>query len=177
MQPNLSLLHWILLAGALGAASILDIFARRIPNWLTMGLLASGLAARSVSTGWVSGIWGLGGAVVGLLLLLWPFSHGLIAGGDAKLMAACGAWLGPVLVVPAFFAATIVGGGIALVYWIRAPRDVRGDVAQNFKLSVLTMGLVTSDKRPAAHSPPYAPAIAAGTIIALLIHAEQLVRV
>jgi prepilin peptidase CpaA len=57
---------------------------------------------------------GLEGAVLGFLFLLLPYLFGGIGAGDVKLLAVYGAFLGPGLMVTAFFCGAILGGVVAL---------------------------------------------------------------
>jgi prepilin peptidase CpaA len=59
---------------------------------------------------------GLGVLVFGIIL----FRHGLIGGGDVKLMAAVALWAGPTLVLPSIFLTGVAGGFLSLA--MIAPR-------------------------------------------------------
>jgi prepilin peptidase CpaA len=82
----------VLLAAALGAGW--DWRTGRIPNWLTGPLLLSGLLWAFI----VGGAGALGWSVWGMLLLAAPFVLLFVyaggGAGDAKMMAAMGAWTG-----------------------------------------------------------------------------------
>src|SRR5262249_47283506 len=86
LLPMLGLLVW---------AAIQDFRARRIPNWLTLNLAAGGLLASLLSphalAAPASSILGL---LAGLGIALVLFSLGALGGGDVKLLAAIGAWVG-----------------------------------------------------------------------------------
>jgi len=90
--------HTIALVVSLGlglAASIEDLWHRRISNLTILAGLAAGLPVQIYLLGWWRGplAWG-GGAVVGLAVFLIFFLRGGMGGGDVKLMAAFGACLG-----------------------------------------------------------------------------------
>src|SRR4051794_18814145 len=114
---------WVFLAGLSGllaVASYTDQRFMKVPKWLSLpalglGLLASALRGAllgsSGSAVWLLGSGGAGtGALDGLLFALAGFAVGFLlffglwlmgvcGGGDVKLFAALGAWIGPVLVV------------------------------------------------------------------------------
>ena len=113
---------WI--AIGLGLTAVVeDLARRRVPNWLTAGGVAAGLACGAWG-GWHGLGMAAAGALVGFLILL-PFHWcGAMGGGDVKLMAAYGALLGPsgILLAAVF---TAVFGGLsaagASLYNRRAP--------------------------------------------------------
>jgi prepilin peptidase CpaA len=71
-----------------------DLRTRRIPQALTLGGAAAGLAFHLLSGGWTAGGTSLAGWGLGLAVFLVPFALGGLGAGDVKLMAALGAWLG-----------------------------------------------------------------------------------
>ena len=86
---------------------------RRVPNWLTAAGLAAGLAC-ALPGGWRGLALATAGAALGFALLL-PFHWcGAMGGGDVKLMAAFGAFLGPAGILLAAFFAAIAGGLLPL---------------------------------------------------------------
>ena len=89
-------------------AAAIDLRSRRIPNALTgmlalLGLMQSFTAAHTV-TPWQSIL----GLLTGAALVLPLFALRAVGGGDLKLMAAAGAWLGPMLVFQVFVLRTIL---------------------------------------------------------------------
>ena len=54
MHPALHVVPWALLVAGLGLASILDVKARKVPNWLSVSLLVGGIVARGLATGALS---------------------------------------------------------------------------------------------------------------------------
>ncbi len=104
---------------------------RRIPNILLLGSLvvSFGLAVTGASTPlspmdgaarWVAGL----GA--GLLCFLPMYLLGAMGAGDVKLMAACGACMGPSMAWEAALFALILGGVMALAWkvWAGLPQVV-----------------------------------------------------
>ena len=76
---------------ALRVAAVVADLRRRVPDWLT----AAGAAAGVVCAAW-GGWHGVGIAAAGALAGFLPFPWcGAVGGGNAKLMAAHGALLGP----------------------------------------------------------------------------------
>jgi prepilin peptidase CpaA len=112
-------------------ACVCDLRTRRIPNVLTLGAATAGLAYH-VFTG---GLEGLGqsvlGWVVGVLMFIVPFALRGLGGGDVKLVAALGAWIGPSDAIWLGLYTAIAGGlmGIAVAighgYARTALRNIR----------------------------------------------------
>jgi prepilin peptidase CpaA len=114
MKPWLLMMNLPLLALLLWAA-ITDLRFRRIPNWLTLALMASGLIQGLSGYGLLSVGQSAAGMGVGFALPLPLFLLGAIGGGDVKLLAGVGAWVGPHAVLLVFAATAILGGIIILL--------------------------------------------------------------
>lgn len=95
-------------------AGWMDLRNRRIPNLLTVPFALSGIAFHAISNGVQGATGSLIGGVVGLSLLLLPFFANGIGGGDVKLMAGVGAWLGGTATVAVFLFAGILTGASAI---------------------------------------------------------------
>ena len=108
------LLDGAVIAALLGA--YFDVISRRIPNRLTYPAIVLGLALRAVCLGWR----GLGSGLLGLLLcgglFFLLFVIGAMGGGDVKLMATVGAWVGFGHAATALAVCAIAGGVIAMGY-------------------------------------------------------------
>lgn len=98
----------------LGLATAMDVHGRRIPNWLTIGLAFGGIAQSMAGWGLVPPTQSLLGLVVGFMALFLLFAIGAVGGGDVKLMAAVGAWVGPIPILAIFCIAAVVGMAIVL---------------------------------------------------------------
>lgn len=157
-----------ILVAVMLAASVWDVRERRIPNILTIGGIIVALLIRAVPGGYplLGGVAGIG---VALLIAVPLFALGGIGGGDAKLLAAAGAFLGPTDLVWAFLATGIVGGLLGIVTAARngglLPLLVN---TKDMMLHALTLGRAgrgRSLRTPGAVNAPYGLAIAIGCLI------------
>jgi prepilin peptidase CpaA len=106
LLPMLALLGW---------AAVQDLRTRRIRNWLTLSLAFSGLLVSFVPHGGISPMQALLGLLVGFAIPFVLFALGALGGGDVKLLAGIGAWIGPGDVFRVFVVAAIVGLFIVLI--------------------------------------------------------------
>jgi prepilin peptidase CpaA len=113
-------------------ACVTDLRTRRIPNVLTFGAALAGLLYQAVS----GGVDGLGhaalGWLVGAVIFIVPFALGGLGGGDVKLLAALGAWLGPGDILWLSLYTGVAGGVMALVVSTRY--GYLGTAIQNVRL-------------------------------------------
>jgi prepilin peptidase CpaA len=98
--PLLALLAW---------AAIADWRTRLIRNWLTVSLMLGGLMQSFGPAATVTPGDAMLGWLVGFGLLFFPFAVGAIGGGDVKLLAGIGAWVGPLAVFQIFCAEAVLG--------------------------------------------------------------------
>lgn len=181
MDEKVTVLQWgIVISVSLGAA-ILDLRTRRIPNMLTLPFLAAGL----IWAGSQNGMQGLGEAVAAGAVLATPFVLlFLFAGGgagDAKLMAAIGAWLGLKQGMAALFCVAAVGIVLAIIKAVLKKR--LKSVLTNVFVSIYTLLLfilsggkrqftevkprgLQNSGRPVDLTIPYGVAIFAGVCLA-----------
>lgn len=152
----------VLVAGLLYAV-FTDLRARRISNKLTYGTMLFGLVANTALYGW-SGFghawmgWG-----VGLVVMIVPFLAKAMGAGDVKLVAAIGAVKGPEFVLIAALYACLAGGLLAIFYLYRERR-----VSSTLKYIAYGWIWALKGSAPKAGAIPYAPAIAAGVVLALV---------
>lgn len=170
-MPYLSPTEFWLLA-LVTTAAFIDIRSRRIPNWLTLGGVITGLSVQTV----YGGFSGLKAAAAGMtvafgLYFLLYLLHAMGA-GDVKLMAGVGALVGPAKWMTIFAASAIAGGILALAAVIvkRRLRSTLWNVL--FMLNELLQFRAPFERRSeldvksgAGLSMPHAVAIAAGAAI------------
>jgi prepilin peptidase CpaA len=103
----------------LAEAAVIDGLKLRVPNWLTFHLILGGLLFAAWSHGVAGLTWALGGAALGLGLLLPLYAIGGMGAGDVKLLAGVGAWVGAAVTFWAFVTSAVVGAVIAvfMVAW------------------------------------------------------------
>jgi prepilin peptidase CpaA len=157
------------------AACVCDVRTRRVPNVITFGAAALALFCHATLGGWHAALLSMAGCGLGLALFLPLFLLRGMGAGDVKLLAAVGAWLGPVGVVWTALYAAITGGALAIAlalshgylrtaftnlwslagYWRAVgPRPYDGLTLQS----------------AAGPRLPYALAIAAGAVVTLWLH-------
>jgi prepilin peptidase CpaA len=106
LAPLLGLLLW---------AAIEDLRIRKIRNWLTFSMILSGFLQTLVHGSQISPGQSALGFVVGFALPLVLFLMGAVGGGDVKLLAGVGAWVGAAAVLKVFCAEAVIGMVIVLV--------------------------------------------------------------
>ncbi len=139
-----------------------DIRERRLPNELNALLFVSG-AVFAITQAGARGAWAtLCGALVGLALLGWQHARGLMGAGDVKLLAATGAWTGPLGVLLTLLVAAVLGGAFSLFALAALDRRERDEVAR--RLTGIASGRAALPRRPEAgraRGIPFGAAIAA----------------
>ena len=128
-----------------------DVRRGQVPNWLTFPAMAIGLTLGMVGGSWSGLGWSIGGLSLGAALLGVLYLAGGMGAGDVKLLAAVGALQGPMFVAYTFVFMGIIGGVLALYVVVRRWR------------------YVSQKGLRAAGSFPYGPAIALGTVIAVMV--------
>jgi prepilin peptidase CpaA len=157
----------ILLSLSIGlviAASLHDLGARTVPNWLSLALAGTGAAASIVGGHLVTSCL-MAAVVLTAGSLCWR--RGWLGGGDVKLLAAAALGMSPAL-VPSFVAAVaIAGGGLAVLYL--ALRRLVPRPAGARPRRVLARALRAERWRIRKGGPlPYACAIASGFLFVVL---------
>jgi prepilin peptidase CpaA len=149
--------------------AVTDVRSARIPNRLTYSALVGALGLRAV----VLGLPGLKSGAAGMLvaggLFLLLFVLGAMGGGDMKLMAAVGAWVGSTQVMTLILAAALAGGTLAIGRIIF--RNMLGETLRNTIRLIshcLTSGLQPHPElnvqSPGSQRVPFGVAIAVGAL-------------
>jgi prepilin peptidase CpaA len=110
--------HLFLAATALAGCAH-DLHDRRIPNYLTFGSAIVAVGYHLVTAGWSGLGTATAGWALGIALFLPFFLLRGMGGGDVKLLAALGAWVGPLTLLSLTFYTAIAGGGMALIVIVR----------------------------------------------------------
>ncbi|MDX1624433.1 MAG: prepilin peptidase [Gemmatimonadota bacterium] len=130
---------------ALVAGSIVwDVRERRVPDAFTVGGVAVALGLRALG-GWGPLLDGVAAAGVGLLIALPLVLAGGLGGGDAKLLAAVGAFLG-LAALPVALTVTALAGGVMAVGLATARGRLRETLVHCGRLLRRTV--------PFGHAPP-----------------------
>lgn len=179
-------IHWLalmLLAGMLAAATLTDLRQHRIPNSLSLGGAGAALACAGLAGGGAGGLlWALAGLLVGLVSFLPFYALGITGAGDVKLMAAVGAFLGPMNVLAAIVCTVIAGAVLGLLVLFR--HDGVAETLRRYTFGLkhwvrsgVWLGMPRSQGRSAALLRfPYALAISTGTLAALLLPTSGLFK-
>jgi prepilin peptidase CpaA len=168
-----------LFAALMCAAMWSDATARRLPNRLTVTAVLVGLAVR-LTLGSGAVLSGSLGILLGVALCIPLFALGAIGGGDVKLVAAAGAFLGPGELLWALSIAASLG--LLLVLEEVTRRKVVLPVlfrSKDLLLYLMTLG--RKGERPVSDAPaaitvPYGVAIAAGALAAWFVPSVALLR-
>jgi prepilin peptidase CpaA len=170
-----SLVEWLATATAL-AACVTDVSRRRIPNALTFASALVGVVVHAWLGGAAGAIFAVVGCALGLLLFLPLFALRGLGGGDVKLLAAFGAFIGPRLVIWAGLYGAIAGGVFAVV--LTLARGVLGRTLGNVRFILVQWRLAgiapvdgfTLDNSASVRL-PYALPLACGLWVALWLQA------
>jgi prepilin peptidase CpaA len=131
-------MFWIPLA-ILAIACIYDFRSREIPDWIPILLIVTAAVAVGFDGISVSFYQLLLGVLVGFGVMATFGLAGGLGGGDVKLVAALGAWLGPIALLVVLFWIALIGMLLAIGFRLAGKKDL-----------------------------PYAPAIALGFAVFLI---------
>ena len=170
-MPTILAIKFLAMLAMLSVATVTDLRERRIPNSVTVPGAAAAILLAAVDLGEVPA-----GALLGLgaaLAVGFPaFALGAFGAGDAKLLAAVGAFVGVGGLVSVVLYSGVAGGLLGIVSAIR--RGVIVPVlleAGSLMVWIVTFGRMGTRRTlrdPEAQTIPYGVAIAAGAILAWL---------
>lgn len=144
-----------------------DLRYRRIPNALTLTGVAFGLGTRAFMGG-EPFLSGLAGAAIALGLCIPLVLAGGLGGGDAKLLAAVGAFIG-LEGLPVALAVTAIAGGVMAIAAAIREGALRKTLARTVDLAGAALGRSPKERvrtlaTPGALAIPYGVAIGMGAL-------------
>lgn len=164
MQDVVLILLSVWFIGGQGVAAASDAMRLRIPNALILYLLGgAGIAGVLSQPTWavLAAHVAVGLAILAVGMLL--FARGWMGGGDVKLLAVTGLWLGPAA-VPGLLILTALAGGVLTLAMI---------VARTLGLHRHTGGRIAALRDPMDRV-PYGIAIAAAAIATVILRPDAL---
>ena len=151
-----------------GAAAVIDLRTRRVPNVLTLSMAVAGVLLAGAGLGRVGLAASIAGGLLGLLFMLPGHLFGATGGGDVKLFAAAGTLLGPQGMPMAFIATALAGGVLALIVAAQRGRVVETCGATARLVASRGATAPQIEHSQSNNSFAYAPAIAFGVVVAAL---------
>jgi prepilin peptidase CpaA len=156
-------------------AAVIDLRSHRIPNLLTLPTILLSLSFHTIFQGAHGFVFSLTGSALGIGLLAVPYLMGGMGAGDAKLMGAVGAIVGPKGVFTVFLL-TAVAGGICAFFFLLVHRR-RFKVFFRDRIDALQLFLLTRryvpEPKSKAHQRPrlcYGVPIALGSITYIVLN-------
>ena len=112
------------------AAAVFDLRYQKIPNLLTFPTMIVALAYFGLTRGLDGLLFSAAGLGLGLAFLVIPYLMGGMGAGDAKLLGAAGAVLGPQGIFHAFVLTALIGGIYAVILLLVDSWHSRGFLAR-----------------------------------------------
>ena len=148
---------------------ITDFRSKRIPNALTFSAVAAGLMYHLTTGGSTMVLQSVEGMMLGLGLFMIAYLMGGMGAGDAKLVGALGAMLGPRAIVNVALFTAIAGGiyALGIIILRRESKNVIRNGINSLGVFVLTrdFSLLSTPTERGMPKLCYAAAIAAGTML------------
>jgi prepilin peptidase CpaA len=147
-----------LLLAIAASAAVTDVRQGKVHNVLTYTGVIAGLVLNAVLPAGIGLGQALLGLVVGFVPLFLAYLAGGLGGGDVKLMAAVGAFVGPAAALWALLYTSIVGAALclALILW------KEGSAGLLVRMSLLARKEATDEPRADRLRFPFAVAVLAG---------------
>ena len=174
MYNNIDPFLTLFLSSILVVAAITDLRTQKIPNLLTFSTMFLGLVYYSITNGWNGLLFSFEGLLLGIGVLIVPYLMGGMGAGDAKLMGAIGAIIGPKGVLLASLFTAIVGGVYALTILLLNHKYSKSFIARN-AMTLKTLALtgqfipIPADESEKKFKLCYGVAIAIGTFFYLIL--------
>jgi|SRR5688572_13274917 prepilin peptidase CpaA len=152
-----------------------DLRSRRIPNLLTFAAAALGIGVGAWTGGPEGAMTSSAGWIAGLAIFFVPFVLRGLGGGDVKLLAALGAWVGPTDVIWVALYAGVAGGllavGTALANgYLRTALTNIGRLIAHWRVAGVTAMPELTLERSTAPKLAYALPILCGTVVMTWLH-------
>jgi len=164
----------IFLGIVLAVALVTDLRFQKIPNLLTFPAMVTALCYHMATGGLEGFLFSGGGLVLGTAVFIIPFLLGGMGAGDAKLMGAVGAAIGPKGVLISAVLTCLFGGIYALIILI-IRREISADILRRWwttlKLTIYTrkVVIVPANKKEKQPRLSYGIAIVTGTLFYVLL--------
>ena len=158
----------------LAVALLTDLRFKKIPNLLTFPAMVTALCYHMTTGGLEGFLFSGGGMLLGIAVFIIPFLLGGMGAGDAKLLGAVGAAIGPKGVLIAAVLTCLFGGIYALIILI-IRRELSADILRRWwtslKLTIYTGRIITISANKKENQPKlcYGIAITAGTLFYVLL--------
>ena len=167
----------ILLLSVVWIGLAFDLRQRRIPNVLTFGAAATGIAVQTALLGATGLLMALTGLGVGLVILLPGYLLRATGAGDVKLMAATGTFLGPYWILVAGVISILVGALIAAAFAAStlisrtspAPWQRYGLMLKTLATTGRASYVAPAETEVMGRKFPFAIAVALGTTLTLVL--------
>ena len=156
-------------------AMVWDIRTRRIPNVLSVLLLAGGTLFSVMLQPPLAGLRNsMFGVAVGLGIWIVFYAVGVMGAGDVKFFAAASAWLGPALAWRAALIAGVLGGVLAVIVLARGSEltpTLRRLLLLPLTRSLPSVEVSNLTENEANRQLPYGVALGLGVILAITLPA------
>jgi prepilin peptidase CpaA len=154
-----------------------DLKYGKIYNKMTFPCITAGLMLGGISAGLDGFVFSLKGLIIASLSVLLFLAYQLIGGGDAKLILAVGALMGPNFALYTLLYTALAGGGVAMLALAR--RRILGATLHRFGEGALYAAVYRTPvvllSGPRAGHIPYSIAIATGVALAMATgHAQAI---
>ena len=113
----------LVLVAPVGLAAFCDLRTREIPDWIPLAIAGWAVLATAVGLHAVTWIGMTTGMLLAAIIVVPLFYLGAWGGGDAKLLLAVGAAVGPVALISVLAWMAVAGGALALVAMLRRTRE------------------------------------------------------